>query len=303
MRLIITGGTGLIGTALAKALAKNGDEVILLSRNPEHFHESLPTGVRLQRWDGKTATGWGDLVSKDSGIINLAGANLSSGRWTSQRKQEILLSRIQAGEAVVQAIQQAKDKPQVLLQSSAVGYYGSRGDETITEKTPAGDDFASQVTIAWEKSTGAVEQIGVRRVIIRTGVVLSQSGGALPQMLLPFRLFTGGPIANGKQWFPWIHMDDEVAAIIFLLQHPDTVGIYNLSAPYPVQNREFAQAIGKQIHRPAALPLPAIALKTMFGEMSSILLASQRVIPQRLLEAGIEFKHPRIELALADILK
>ena len=303
MRYIITGGTGLIGTALAEKLLQNGAEVILLSRNPGKYSDSIPKGARLKDWDGKTVNGWGELVNADSGIINLAGANLSAGRWTTSRKREIMDSRTNAGQAVVQAVVQASKKPQVVLQSSAVGYYGSRGDKIITESTSAGSDFASRVTIAWEESTKAVEAFDVRRVIIRTGVVLSTTGGAFPQMLLPFRLFAGGPIANGKQWFPWIHLKDTVAAIHYLLENQQATGVFNLSAPYPVQNRELAKAIGKQIHRPSLLPVPGFALKMLFGEMSTILLASQRIIPQNLIDLGYKFQFPKVESALENIFR
>jgi hypothetical protein len=303
MRILITGGTGLIGTALADSLLQDGHEVILLSRNPARTRSLAPKGAQLEAWDGKTANGWGKLINNQSVIVNLAGSNLGAGRWTASRKKEILDSRLFAGQAVVQAVQQAAEKPLAVLQSSAVGYYGSQADKQLTEGSPAGSDFASRVTVEWEKSTAAVEALGVRRVILRTGVVISTRGGAFPKLLLPFRLFVGGPIGSGKQWFPWIHLADEVAGIRFLIDHPETSGLYNLSAPNPVQNKTLARAIGKALHRPALLPVPPQALQLLFGEMSTILLASQRVLPQRLVQAGMKFQFPEIEPALKDLFR
>lgn len=303
MRILITGGTGLIGTALAGSLLQDGHEVILLSRNPARNRSMAPKGAQLEAWDGKTASGWGNLVNSQSVIVNLAGSNLGAGRWSASRKKEILDSRLFAGQAVVQAVEQAVEKPLAVLQSSAVGYYGSQADNPLIESSPAGSDFASRVTVEWEKSTAAVEALGVRRAIFRTGVVISTQGGAFPKLLLPFRLFVGGPIGSGKQWFPWIHLADEVAGIRFLIDHPETSGIYNLSAPNPVQNKTLSRAIGKALHRPALLPVSPQALQLLFGEMSTILLASQRVLPQRLVQAGMKFRFPEIEPALKDLFR
>lgn len=303
MRILITGGSGLIGTALAENLLQDGHEVILLSRNPARTGSQAPKGAKLEAWDGKTANGWGKLVNQQSVIVNLAGSNLGAGRWTASRKKEILDSRLFAGQAVVQAVEQAVEKPLAVLQSSAVGYYGSQADQLLTEGSPAGSDFASRVTMEWEKSTAAVEALGVRRAIFRTGVVISTRGGAFPKLLLPFRLFAGGPIGNGKQWFPWIHLADEVAGIRFLIDHTETTGVYNLSAPNPVQNKTLSRAIGKALHRPALLPVPPQALQLLFGEMSTILLASQRMMPQRFVEAGMKFQFPEIEPALKDLFR
>ena len=215
MRVIITGGSGLIGRALVDSLAKDGHEVIVLSRKPAAV-TNLPRSARAEQWDGKTSQGWGPLADGADAIVNLAGATISK-RWSESYKQEILNSRVQAGQAVVGAIKSATKKPGVLIQSSAVGYYGPRGSEEITEEAKAGSDFLAKTCIAWEASTAEVEKLGVRRVLIRTGVVLDKTGGALPQMMLPVKLFVGGPLGGGRQYFPWIHLDDEVAAIRFLI--------------------------------------------------------------------------------------
>jgi len=302
MRIIITGGTGLIGGALAANLANDGHEVILLSRAPERT-TSLPSGVRAERWDGRTATGWGSLADGADAIVNLAGEGIASGRWTEERKRRIRESRVNAGQAVVEAVKTVARKPGVVIQSSAVGYYGVHGDEEITESTPAGDDYLAGVAVAWENSTAPVEAMGVRRAVIRTGVVLSNKGGALPQMLLPFKLFAGGPLGNGKQWLPWIHIADEVSAIRFLIENRQASGAFNLCAPNPLTNAEFGRVVGRVMGRPAFMPTPAFALRLVFGEMATVLLDGQRQIPKRLLELSFAFRFPSAEAALKEILK
>jgi len=302
MRIIITGGTGLIGGALAANLANDGHEVILLSRAPERA-TWLPSGVRVERWDGPTATGWGPLADGTDAIVNLAGEGIASGRWTEERKRRIRESRVNAGQAVVEAVKAATRKPGVVIQSSAVGYYGVHGDEEITESTPAGNDYLAGVAVVWENSTAPVEAMGVRRAVIRTGVVLSKKGGALPQMLLPFKLFVGGPLGNGKQWLPWIHIADQVGAIRFLIENKLAHGAFNLCAPNPLTNTEFGRVVGRVMGRPAIMPTPAFALRLIFGEMATVLLDGQRQIPKRLIELGFAFRFPSAQAALRDILR
>ncbi len=303
MRIIITGGTGLIGKALANRMAAKGHEVIILSRSAPGKNAPLPTGIQQVQWDGKTARGWGDLVNSQSAIVNLAGENLSAGRWTAERKARILSSRVNAGKAVSEAVAQAVEKPLVVVQASAVGFYGSQENGDITEDQGPGSDFLSQVCIDWENSTKDVEAHGVRRPIIRTGVVLDRQSGALPKMALPFYFFAGGPIGSGRQWFPWIHLEDEVSAIEFLIENPSAHGPYNLNAPAPLTNRQFAQAIGKAIKRPSWFPLPAFVLRLALGEMSAVLLEGQKTLPKRLAELGFSFRYPEAEPALAALLK
>lgn len=300
-RVIITGGTGLIGRALAAELIAADYEVVVLSRNPQRAH-GLPTGIRVEVWDGRTAQGWGPLADGAYAIVNLAGENLAGGRWTAERKQRIRRSRLDAGQAVVEAVRAAARKPAVVVQASGIGYYGPRGDEEVTEDFPPGSDFLGRLAVEWEASTAPVEALGVRRVVIRTGVVLSREGGALPRLALPFRFFLGGPLGSGRQWTPWISIADQVGAIRFLVEHEEARGPYNLAAPHPVTNRELARALGRALRRPAYLPVPAFALRLLLGEMSAVLLTGQRAVPKRLLEAGFTFRFPRLEDALSDLL-
>lgn len=300
MRVVITGGTGLIGTALARELAEGGHEVVVLTRDPARA-TGLPAGVTAARWDGRTADGWGHLVA-GAGIVHLAGESIAAGRWTAERKRRIRASRVESGAAVVAAIRGATPRPAVLVQGSAVGYYGPRGDEPVDESAPPGNDFLAQVCVDWEASTAEAEPLGVRRAVARTGVVLARQGGALPKMLLPFRLFAGGPVGSGRQQLPWIQLADEVGAIRFLLERADARGPFNLTAPEPVSNRELARIAGRVLGRPAFFPTPAPLLRLALGEMADILLTGQRAIPKRLLELGYRFRFPTLEPALRDLL-
>jgi uncharacterized protein len=301
MRVVITGGSGLIGGALARDLGAAGHDVVVLSRDPARL-AALPPGVRAAGWDGRTGEGWSALLDDDTAIVHLAGESIAAGRWTAARKRRIRASRVESGRAVVAAVRQAARPPRALLQGSAVGYYGPCGDETVTEDHPPGDDFLAGVCREWEASTAEVEALGVRRPLLRTGVVLATAGGALPRMALPFKMRIGGPLGNGRQWFPWIHVDDEVGAIRFLLEREDARGPFNLSAPHPVTNRELGHALGRALRRPSVMPTPAFALRLALGEMASMLLTGQRAVPARLLALGYTFRHPEIGAALADLM-
>jgi uncharacterized protein len=303
MRIIITGGSGFIGSRLSDDLIKSGHEVIILSRSPSNTRQRFPNGIKVERWDGNTAQNWGNLVNRNSAIINLAGENLSTGQWTTIRKKRIIESRVNAGKAIVDAIQLAKEKPRVLIQASAVGYYGVHQDELIKESQSAGDDYLGVVCTKWEASTSEVEEYGIRRVILRTGLVLDAKQGALPRLALPFKFFVGGKIGSGKQYIPWIHIQDEIRAIKFLLEEEATSGAFNLSTPNPVTNAEFAKTLGRVMKRPSIFPVPSIAIKILFGEMSIVILEGQRAIPDRLQEAGFEFNFPILEDALKNILR
>jgi uncharacterized protein (TIGR01777 family) len=306
MRVIITGGTGLIGRALANSLAHHHHEVIVLSRNTNKTG-GLEGSVQVVKWDGRTAQGWGELINGAGAVVNLAGESIAGegfppARWTAERKKRIKESRTNAGAAIMEAIKAAAQKPSVLIQSSAVGIYGVHPFETtITEASPAGNDFLADVCKAWEASTAAAEQMGVRRVIIRTGLVLSSKGGSLPLIALPFQLFAGGPIGSGKQPMPWIHLDDEVAAIRYLIDHNEASGAYNLTAPNPLTNSHFSQALGKAIGRPCWLPAPGFAFKLGFGELSTLLLEGQKALPERLQAAGYTYHYPEAQAALSDL--
>lgn len=301
-RVIITGGSGLIGQALAADLLKDDFEVIVLSRNAQRQGANLPSGMRFEQWDGTSAQGWGHLVEQGAAIVNLAGENIGERRWTEARKQAIIESRLRAGKAVSEAVAKARNKPDVVIQASAIGYYGSRTDEILTEKSPPTDDFMSRICQQWEPATAPVEQAGVRRVVVRSGVVLSRQGGAFPRMIMPFNFFAGGPLGSGKQWISWIHVRDEVAGLRFLMDNPNASGVYNLSSPYPLKNVDFERAVGRVMRRPAIIPTPAFAIRLLFGEMAITVLEGQRVAPERLEKEGFVFNYPRIEEALRDLL-
>ncbi|GAB4434588.1 MAG: TIGR01777 family oxidoreductase [Anaerolineae bacterium] len=302
MQIVIAGGTGTIGRRLVYHLLQHGHVVKVVSRQP-FKPANLPAKIIFAQWDGKSAQGWGSLVDGADAVVNLAGAGIADEAWTEARKKEIQESRVKAGQAIVEAISAASAKPKVLIQSSAVGYYGvQNNDKVLTEDHPPANDFLGRTCQDWEASTAAVEALGVRRVVIRSGVVLDMQGGALPRMVLPFRFFAGGPIGSGQQWFPWIHYCDEVEAIRFLIQTEAASGPFNLTAPNPVRSRELAKAIGKVMKRPAFAPAPAFAFKTMFGEMSTVLLDGQQAIPKRLQELGYQFRFSQVEAALRDLL-
>lgn len=301
MRVLITGGSGLVGRALTVSLAADGHEVIVLSRNPQRV-VGLPSGARAVRWDGRTAEGWDALADGADAIVNLAGENIGAGRWSQRRKQVIRDSRLNAGRAVVAAVQQAEHKPRIVVQACAVGYYGPHGDEEITELGANGTDFLARLCAEWESSTAPVEALGVRRVIIRSGVVLSKDEGALPRMVLPFRLFIGGSLGRGRQWLPWIHLADEVAAIRFLIENETANGPFNLAAPHPLRNAELSRLLGQVLRRPSVVPTPVFLLRLLFGEMATVVLDGQRAVPQNLLKMGFAFRFSQAEAALRDLL-
>lgn len=306
MRVIITGGTGLIGKEVANSLANDHHEVIVLSRNTNKT-SGLAPGVRVVGWDARTADGWGELADGADAIINLAGESISGEgflpeRWSDEKKKRILDSRVNAGRAVVEAIERARVRPRVLLQASAVGYYGQTGDAPVNEESPAGDGFLADVCKQWEASTAAVEAMGVRRVILRIGLPLSMKGGVFTRLIFPFRLFAGGPLGSGQQYQPWIHMDDMVAAVRFLMDNNEASGPFNICAPAPVTNAELAKAIGRAMKRPSFLPAPAFAFKLGFGEVAQIVLEGNKMIPKRLTDMGFKWQHPHIGEAVADLL-
>lgn len=300
-RIVITGGTGLIGMALAKEFVARNDDVVILSRNPSKV-TNLPRGVRAAAWDAQSGAGWASEADGADAIINLAGASIARPPWTEGYKRQIRESRVNAGRAVVEAVSAAKQKPRVVVQSSGVAYYGLHGDEVVTEQTPAGDDFLANVTKDWESSTAAVETMGVRQVVTRTGLVMSAKGGILPLVALPFKFFVGGPVGSGRQYFPWIHIADEVGAVRFLIEHDSARGAFNLSAPAPVTNAQFGRALGHVLHRPSLIPAPGFAMKLALGEMAELtLLGGQRVVPERLQKLGYSFQFSEVEAALRDL--
>jgi uncharacterized protein (TIGR01777 family) len=300
LKVIITGGTGFIGRALAAKLIERGDDVVVLTRDRRHAAQ-LPLGVTTVTWDGRTSNGWTDQIGANTAIVNLAGAGLADARWSEARKQELRDSRLNAGRAVVTATRLAATPPRVVVQASAVGYYGSSNDRQLCEMDGPGSDFLAHLCVDWEASTRDVEQVGVRQVILRSGLVLGRSGGALPRLLLPFRWYVGGPLGSGRQWVSWIHLADEVAAIVYLIDRESASGAYNFTAPNPVTNAELARSIGRSLGRPSFVPAPALALRLLFGEMATVLLDGQRVGPERLVAAGFSFQFAQIDGALADV--
>lgn len=306
MRILVSGGTGQIGSVFTKAMLEQGHQVAILSRRAAGSgapQDEALAGAELVGWDGRNVGPWAAELARADAVVNLAGENIGGHRWTAAHKARVLDSRVQAGRALASAIQQSARKPSVLVQSSAVGYYGPRGDEEVSEDAPIGGDFMAGICREWEGSTQPVEALGVRRVVIRSAIVLSKGAGALPRMALPFRLFAGGPLGSGRQWLPWIHPEDEVAAIAFLIQHEAARGAFNLCAPEPLTNADFGRTLAKVLQRPYWLPAPAFALRLLLGEMSTMVLDGQRAVPSRLLAAGFRFRFPRAEAALWDIFK
>lgn len=303
MRIIILGGTGFIGAALARLLAGQGHAVVAPSRSPAKVPKLLGPSVAGAPFDGVSGAGWAQFIDAQTAIVNLAGENIAEGRWTPEKKRRILESRLDAGAAVMDALRQAGEKPAVLVQASAVGYYGARGPEPVGEEEPPGDSFLARVCVRWEDSTRAAEALGVRRVVVRTSMVLGR-GGALGKMLPAFRWGLGGPLGSGRQMAPWIHLDDEAGAIAHLLATPGLSGPFNLVAPEAVDSRGFARALGRALHRPAFLPAPAFALRALFGQMAEeVLLAGAGAAPTRLLASGYRFRHPTLAGALEAALR
>lgn len=300
MRAIIAGGTGFVGQALVAELKQHNWEIVVLSRSPGKVAEVFDSGVIGMAWDSED---WPALFGPDTAVVNLAGESIAGGRWTAAKKDRILGSRVRAGERIMTAIREAEVRPGTLIQGSAVGHYGPREDGPLDESAESGSGFLAEVTRRWEASTREAEDMGVRRCVIRTGMVLG-NGGALEQMLPPFRMFVGGPPGSGDQGVSWVHLADEAGAIRFLMETPEASGPYNLTAPNPVDFKRFAEVLGKTLHRPHKLNAPAFALRLLFGEMADeLLLSGQFVVPKRLREAGYRFRFPNLADALDDILQ
>ena len=302
-RIIVTGATGFIGKALCFRLLEEKYDVVALSRSKEKGEKIFGTDATVVEWDGKSSEVWQDYTNGAYAVVNLAGENIGSGRWTPKRKQSILQSRLDAGRAIVEAAKSVEKKPRVIIQASAIGYYGSRGDEIIDESSSPGESFLVEVIKKWEQSTQGVESLKIRRVIIRSSIVLGKEGGVFLRLVKPFRLFVGGHLGSGKQWFSWIHLEDEVKAILFLIEREDLSGVFNLTAPHQLIQKDFFHILGKIMKRPSWFPVPGFVLRLIFGEMAKdTLLSGQRVAPRRLLEAGYRFLYPQAELAIKEIL-
>ncbi len=296
MKIAVTGATGFIGRSLCRELKRAGHEVVALSRDPKGV-AGLLDGVEVMPWGQDSAPA---LPAVD-GIVHLAGESVT-GRWTAEKKHRIRESRVEGTRRLVEAMRRADPRPSVLVSTSAVGYYGDRGDETLTEESGPGGDFLALVCRDWEAEAGHAEELGLRVVSLRLGVVLAADGGALASMLTPFRLGVGGPLGSGRQWFPWIHRADAVGLYRFALECPAATGPINAVAPQLLRNREFTRHLAAALRRPALLPTPGLALRALFGEFAATLLASQRVLPARAPALGYAFQYPDLATALRQTL-
>jgi uncharacterized protein (TIGR01777 family) len=297
--IVISGASGLIGRALARQLAAAGHSVIALSRSVEPV-----AGVSVTvTWAELQRSGWRGPLLEAGAVVHLAGAGIAERRWDRARRQVILDSRVRSGRQLAEAIVSAPRRPGVFVQASAVGFYGSRGDEILTENSPSGSGFLASVCRSWEESTSGLAGAGVRRAVVRSATVLDAGAGALPKLVRPFRFGLGGRLGSGDQWFSWIHLEDEIRALRFLIEEERASGVFNLAAPEPLRNRDLARRLGRLLHRPAWAPVPAPALRLLLGGMADeLLLASQRVLPQRLAALGFCFRYPAPGPALANLL-
>ena len=294
MKIVVAGGTGFIGEPLVRRLVARGDDVTVLTRNPA----KVASGRGVQ-WDGRTQGAWSNDVANADVVINLAGENISEGRWTEERKRRLVDSRLHATSALVKAL---RGNP-TFISASAIGIYGDRGDETLDESSSRGSGFLADLVEKWEAAAREAESIA-RLVIIRFGIALSPDGGALKKLLLPFKLGAGGPIGNGKQWMSWVDRDDVLRLVAWTIDNTNARGIYNATAPEPVRNRELARELGRTLHRPSIVPAPAFALRLMFGQMADeALLAGQRVIPRHATDDGFTFEYSTLPDALAALLR
>ena len=300
MRVTLTGASGLIGTKLVQALRARGDDVTVLSRSPARTTRAL--GVPADAWQPTEATAPAGALAGRDAVVHLAGERVDQ-RWSDEAKRAIAESREAGTRNLVEGLRAADPRPAALISASAVGYYGPRGDETVDEATPPGTDFLAGVCVAWEHQAQRAEELGMRVVRVRTGVVLDGSGGALARMLTPFKLGIGGPVAGGDQYMPWIHADDLVGIYLAAIDGATWTGPVNASAPVPVTNTAFSKALGRALHRPAVLPVPGFALRLLYGDMAEIVTEGQRAVPRRPLDLGYAFEHPDLDEALRDALR
>jgi hypothetical protein len=305
MKIAITGATGFVGSRLVERLKSDGHQVLVFSRNAAKAEKVFPKSafenVEIVVYTPTTSGAWQDAIASCDGVVNLTGEPIGEGRWTPQRKQEILNSRKLGTQKVVEAIAKANPKPSVLVNTSAIGYYGTSETAAFDESSPAGSDFLAQVCQEWEAEAQKVKETGTRLVILRFGIVLGM-GGAIAKMITPFKLFAGGPIGSGRQWFSWIHRDDLVNLIIQALTKPEMEGVFNATAPHPVRMAELAQAMGEAMQRPSWLPVPNFAIEALLGEGSIVVLEGQQVLPKRTQETGFNYQYANVKEALATIV-
>jgi uncharacterized protein (TIGR01777 family) len=296
MKLVITGATGFIGSALCSRLLQRGHNLTLLTRHAPP--EASTPAKTWHHWTPGMPGEWETLLDGADGVINLVGEPIAAKRWTESQKSKIHLSRIDATRSIVEAVAKTKRKPAFLLNGSAVGYYGPHGDEIVTEETPAGSDFLSSVCRAWEEEAQKAQPMGIRVVRLRTGIVLGPHGGALAKMVPPFKFFVGGPLGSGAQWMSWIHLEDEIGLILHLIETPEATGAVNATAPNPATMKLFCQTLGKVMGRPSWAPVPGFALRLMLGEMADMLLTGQRAVPAAAQKLGYQFRYGNLHDAL-----
>jgi len=305
MKVAITGATGFVGSRLVERLHAEGNRILVLTRNPERARKVFPSknfpNVEIVAYTPTESGEWQKSISGCDGVVNLAGESLAEGRWTPERKQAIMDSRKIGTQKIVEAISQANPKPTVLVNPSAIGYYGTSETATFDETSPAGDGFLASVCETWETEAQKVKDLDVRLVILRVGIVLGM-GGAIAIMLPPFKLFAGGPIGSGRQWFSWIDREDLVNLILSSLRRPDLEGVFNATAPNPVRMAEFSHTLAQVLKRPSWLPVPGFALEVLLGDAAVVVLEGQQVLPKRTLQSGFEYQYPKLKLALENIL-
>ncbi len=299
MKIVVAGGSGFIGEPLVRRLLTKGHDVAVLSRDPA----KVKAGRGLA-WDGKSQGGWSAEAAAADVVINLAGENVGDGRWTDERKQRLIGSRLKSTRALIEALRRDPQRSRTYIAASAIGLYGDRGDESLDEAATPGSGFLAELVKQWEAAAREAESLA-RLVIIRFGIVLAPDGGALAKLLLPFKLGVGGPIGNGRQWMSWVDRDDVLRLIEWAIETDSVRGVYNATAPHPATNRDFARALAAALHRPALLPTPAFALRLAFGrEMADeMLLGGQRVLPARAQREGFSFEYPTLERSLAHQLR
>jgi hypothetical protein len=300
MKVAITGATGFVGSRLVDRLQAQGHQLLILTRNREAALRAFPN-LDVVAYTPTQSGSWQEALAGCDAVVNLAGQSIAENRWTEKEKQEILDSRRLGTQKIVEAISQANPKPRVLINASAIGYYGTSETATFDETSPAGNDFLAEVCKVWEAEAQTVKDLGVRLVILRLGIVLGD-GGALAKMLPAFKMFVGGPLGTGKQWFSWIHRDDLVNLIIEALNRPDMEGVFNATAPNPVRMSEFCQVVGEVLNRPSWLPVPGFVPELLLGEGAQVVLEGQQVLPKRATNQGFKYQYPTVKQALADIL-
>jgi uncharacterized protein (TIGR01777 family) len=306
MRVFVTGGTGLVGSRLVKKLLERGDQVTLLTRRLSVAKDLFGAGCTPVEGDPMMPGEWMKPLGDCDGVIHLAGENIFAKRWKEEFKALLFDSRIKSTQNIVQALAMQPKRPdgtpKVLVNASAIGYYGPRGDEELDETSSPGQDFLAHLCVEWEKAARAIEPVGVRLAMVRVGVVLDKKGGALKQMLTPFKLGMGGPVGNGKQYVSWIHHEDMTGLFLMALDNPLASGPINGTAPNPVTSKAFGKALGAALHRPAFMPTPVLMLRLAFGEVTNILATGQRVIPKKAMALGYAYKYPTVEIALSSII-